>query len=414
MKKVLLLLLLVIATGLIGQAQIDKSLDSKMVEVWRGDVTGVYKNKGNLKIMIRNQPEWYNLTDKQIKAKLLQPQSFQLVQKQTNRIVGSFSLQGIHIHSGTHTPPRKMIYATLHGKFYPADHSQHFINTDLYIAGYRKITTYLDSSGYFPDKTSGPAKEIIHSVDRKVMVLVTKGDFLYGQGTNARLDNYNPYFYNPDSTNLMSLPSFYIDKYEVTNFEYYQYLKATNAPSPLHWQNDRYPKGKKDHPVIYLSYREVEGYARWVGKRIPTEFEWEKAARGRGLEKILLRDESIRFVPRTKTYPFGNRFKTTYCNNRESQLLNTVSVYELSVAGASSYGVIGMCGNAPEWTSSWYRSYPGNKMISTDYGKQYKVIRGGSFASSRKESTSFFRDYGGIPNLREDRKAGFRLVQDLP
>ncbi|MCX7999620.1 MAG: formylglycine-generating enzyme family protein, partial [Leptospiraceae bacterium] len=92
----------------------------------------------------------------------------------------------------------------------------------------------------------------------------------------------------------------------------------------------------------------------------------------------------------------------------------TISVYELPKKGASVYGVVGMCGNAPEWTSSWYEPYENHFFESHLTGKAVKVVRGGSFFESRKNCTVYARSFGGLPNLAEDRRAGFRLVIDKP
>ncbi|MEM7181049.1 MAG: SUMF1/EgtB/PvdO family nonheme iron enzyme [Spirochaetota bacterium] len=417
MKRTLVhifLFLFIIFNDFLAQPALEQNTtDTKQLEVWRGNVVGVYQNKGTIKVLLNRQPKWYGLSKEALKARLLQSEVYTLYQKGTNRVIGKFQLRDIFVHSGrAEKVSRERIYVTLTGKIY-ASLDRKYIQTDLYIAGFKKVVSYIDPSGFYRENLTGPNKSIIHAVDKKEMVLVTQGNFLYGQGSNERKDNYNPFYDSPDTTNLMSLPSFYIDKYEVTNREYYNYLRSTHATPPSHWKNGMYPRGKANHPVILLAYREVQGYANWTGKRIPSEFEWEKAARGQGLQQIQLRDETFRFIPQTRKYPFGNRFDTIFCNTRESKIMDTVSVYDLSQKGSSVYGAIGMCGNAPEWTSSWYRSYSGNGMLSRDYGKQYKVIRGGSYTSSKQEATTFFRDYGGIPNLREDRKAGFRLVKDL-
>jgi formylglycine-generating enzyme required for sulfatase activity len=100
------------------------------------------------------------------------------------------------------------------------------------------------------------------------------------------------------------------------------------------------------------------------------------------------------------------------CNTNESGIRDTVSVYKLPSTSASPYGIIGMCGNVAEWTNSWYSAYPLQPFVLKGYGKVYKVIRGGSYLDDSRNAKSFHRSYGGNPNLREDKKAGFRLVVD--
>ncbi|MDF3820918.1 SUMF1/EgtB/PvdO family nonheme iron enzyme, partial [Leptospira sp. 96542] len=124
------------------------------------------------------------------------------------------------------------------------------------------------------------------------------------------------------------------------------------------------------------------------------------------------RDETLGYQIIATKYPFGDDYDSLYCNTRESKIGKTVSVYELSTEGNSPYGAAGMCGNAPEWTSSFYELYPGHHIKSFSFGKIYKVVRGGSYAESAKNASTVARSYGGIPNLAEDRRAGFRLVMD--
>jgi hypothetical protein len=113
---------------------------------------------------------------------------------------------------------------------------------------------------------------------------------------------------SPDFSTLVDLPSYYIDKYEVTNQEYDRFLRETGYKPPHYWVNGNIPDGKEHHPVVSLGYRDVEEYARWAGKRIPTELEWEKAARGIGVSITKTRKDTFIFELQTQRFPFGEKY----------------------------------------------------------------------------------------------------------
>lgn len=155
---------------------------------------------------------------------------------------------------------------------------------------------------------------------------------------------------------------FYIDKYEVTNRQYKEFVSATMHPMPRHWEGGNYPEGRADHPVVYVSWDDANAYCRWAGKRLPTEIEWEKAARGTD----------------ARIWPWGNSFDRTKCNVEawEGSDSKPVGSYP---EGVSPYGVHDMAGNVWEWTDSWYDAYPGSKYRTTEFGRKLRVLRGGSW-----------------------------------
>ena len=159
-----------------------------------------------------------------------------------------------------------------------------------------------------------------------------------------------------------TVKAFYIDKYEVTNAKYKRFIQATNHPAPRHWEKGTYPEGKADYPVVYVSWEDANAYCRWAGKRLPTETEWEKAARGTD----------------GRIWPWGDTFDLTKCNveSWEGSGPKPVGSYP---DGVSPYGVYDMAGNVWEWTDSWYDAYPGSKHKSPEFGKKMRVLRGGSW-----------------------------------
>lgn len=156
-------------------------------------------------------------------------------------------------------------------------------------------------------------------------------------------------------TGYISIQGFYMDKYPVTNNEFYNFIESTgySPKDPTnflkHWENGKYPRDAKNKPVVYISYEDALAYATWAGKRLPSEVEWQYAAQGRDLRQ----------------YPWGNTFDSTLCNTGNDQL-TVVNEYP---GGASPFGVIDMVGNVWQITNDVY-----------DNGSyRFIIIRGGSF-----------------------------------
>lgn len=155
---------------------------------------------------------------------------------------------------------------------------------------------------------------------------------------------------------------FYLDKYEITNAQYKEFVEATERSLPRDWEGGTYAEGKADHPVVYVSWEDADAYCKWVGKRLPTEIEWEKAARGTD----------------ARIWPWGDTFDVTKCNveSWEGSGSREVGSYP---DGVSPYNVYDMAGNVWEWTDSWYDAYPGSTYKHPEFGKKMRVLRGGSW-----------------------------------
>jgi len=249
------------------------------------------------------------------------------------------------------------------------------------------------------DANAGLSKPMYYS-DTQVggkpneMVLVPAGEFT--MGTNDRLPDEGPEY-------KLTLPAFYIDKYEVTNLQYKTFIDATQRKSPKHFRNRTFPDGKVDHPVTYVSWYDADAYCHWAGKRLPTEEEWEKAARSSD----------------GRNYPWGNDFAIDRANTPQRWMVleqegDTTPVGSFP-SGVNAYGAYDMSGNVWEWTSSWYTPHPGNTRITENYGEKYKVLKGGSwwdctFYKCGISAPSYNRSF--FLQSTKNKSFGFRCARD--
>lgn len=158
--------------------------------------------------------------------------------------------------------------------------------------------------------------------------------------------------------------AFFMDKYEVTNQEFKRFVDETGHAPPPHWADGGYSEGEDRLPVVGVSWYDADAYARWAGKRLPTEAEWEKAARG---------DDG-------RLYPWGDVFVENWLNVKGNGDVHEKAAPVGSFPkGVSPYGAFEMAGNVEEWTAAWFDRYPGNTARDSTYGQQYRVIRGGAW-----------------------------------
>ncbi len=172
-------------------------------------------------------------------------------------------------------------------------------------------------------------------------------------------------------------------KTPVTNAHYAKFVRDTGHGHPEHWKNGKYANDLDAHPVVYVSWHDAMGYAEWAGLQLPTEQQWEKAARGQD----------------GREYPWGNEWKP-YCNTYEAGIGTTTPVGYYSPFGDSPYGCVDMSGNVWEWTNSWY-----------DEKEKYRCLRGGPFDDSRWLSRAAFQN-DVDPGSRNDN-VGFRVAAHL-
>jgi len=208
------------------------------------------------------------------------------------------------------------------------------------------------------------------------MNLIPAGEFVFGIEELAR--NKQDRF----PARKIELPAYYIDRYEVTNTQYRLFVETTKRTAPEHWAAGEIPEGKEKHPVVNVSLQDALAYCEWVGKRLPTEAEWEKACRGSD----------------AREYPWGELIGSTRCNCHELGINGTTAVDQYP-KGQSPFGVWDMVGNVWEWTTDWY-----------DNRESMKVVRGGSYNLSSGNLRCTVR-YGIRPD-RARAYCGFRCARD--
>jgi len=186
---------------------------------------------------------------------------------------------------------------------------------------------------------------------------------------------------------------FYIDATEVTNEQYQQFVDATRRQPPPHWPNGRAPIGQDSHPVYNVSWDDANAFARWAGKRLPAEEEWEYAARGTD----------------GRLYPYGTIPKLQYSNAAEDDFRAPLAVKNYA-QGVSPFGVYDMAGNVAEWTASDFSLYPGSKLPPDDPNARKKVVRGGAFNVYAKDQTATDRFFYS-PSTK-NASIGFRCAKD--
>ncbi|MCP4541177.1 MAG: SUMF1/EgtB/PvdO family nonheme iron enzyme [Chloroflexi bacterium] len=228
------------------------------------------------------------------------------------------------------------------------------------------------------------------------LVRVPAGEFM--MGSDPVKDKYAQDDEQPQHRVCVS--EFYIAKTPLTNTQYAAFVKATKRKSPRHWEKGKIPSNKGNHPVVNVSWHDAIAFCKWLSREtsqsfhLPTEVEWEKAARGTD----------------GRIYPWGDKPPTPELGNFGKNVGETTPVGQYSLQGDSPYGCVDMAGNVWEWTQSLFESYP----YRADDGREdmaspdSRVLRGGSFNHNDDCVRSSTRD---DPNPRyRSGNGGFRVV----
>jgi formylglycine-generating enzyme required for sulfatase activity len=223
------------------------------------------------------------------------------------------------------------------------------------------------------------------------MVLIPGGSYMMGHASGQGIST---------PAHPVTLPPFFMDTHEVSNHQYAEFCKATGHKWPEFWGLDIYKSGPDypDYPVIGVSHFEAAKYAAWAGKRLPSEAEWEYAARGGALEM---------------DFPYGpaaDREKARYNDPNAEKGPLPVGSFE-----PNEYGLYDMAGNVWEWVEDWfgpdyYRASPQAEPKGPGHG-QFRVFRGGGWHSGASCTTVHRRN--ALPEHWVDLAGGFRCVRDV-
>lgn len=257
----------------------------------------------------------------------------------------------------------------------------------------------------FPEEgeREGAAAEIIKGQDGAPMVLIPAGPFL--MGSNDGLPNERPEHH-------VTVDAYYIDQFEVTAGRYQKFVESAKRGLPPMW-DDEAARTLSDLPAVGMTWTDAAAYCRWAGRRLPTEAEWEKAARG----------TDGRRYPWGPMQPFvdmANYNRGVWVSEAVTLVpvgsgLGGMSVrYGLENGGRSPYGLFHMAGNAAEWVADWYdREYYLRSPEKNPFGPtagEKRVLRGGSWADLPIALRVTAR-FSAEPEF-EDRTIGFRCAAD--
>jgi len=190
------------------------------------------------------------------------------------------------------------------------------------------------------------------------MVTIPAGAFT--MGSNDGGDDESP-------AHEVDLAEFEIGQFEVTNAEFAMFADETGyrtdpekSGSASTWRKKA--TDRDNHPVVKVSWKDASAFCEWMGMRLPSEAEWEKAARGND----------------GRVFPWGNDYDANKANGKDRAIRSTTDVGSFP-DGASLYGLMDMAGNVWEWTADWYNAYPGSRYGSDYFGEKFRVLRGGGW-----------------------------------
>ncbi len=219
------------------------------------------------------------------------------------------------------------------------------------------------------------------------MLDIAAGSFLMGSDAGG-----------PDSkpAHKVDVAAFLLDEFEVTNADFRKFVDATGYKTDSEKSGDKswdkFAQGKDNHPVVKVSWNDANAFCEWAGKRLPTEAEWEYAARG----------------AQNFAFPYGNDFDPKKQNGKESGIRGTTAVGSYP-DGASPFKIFDLSGNVWEWTASKPEKYPGNTANSKLYGDNLYILRGGGWFDVKEQLASYYRN-SAVPTTAND-DLGFRCAK---
>jgi formylglycine-generating enzyme required for sulfatase activity len=260
-----------------------------------------------------------------------------------------------------------------------------------------------------PEQDVSLPPEIRNVGDDSVLVLAPAGEFAMGPPSNPR---------------RVTLRAFYIDRCEVTNAQYAKFLAAVEKQGdaawrhpdqpktkkhrvPSHWSNAELGEAKKDHPVVGVDWFDAYAYAKWADKRLPTEAEWERAARGVDGRIYPWGNE-----PPVKGFRYMANFLGSYLGADGYRFTAPVGSFP---NGASPVGCLDMAGNVAEWCLDWFAPLPVERRLESPTGPPAgteRVTKGGGWNLSAESIRCF--DRWPMEPSRQLASVGFRCAKDAP
>lgn len=242
----------------------------------------------------------------------------------------------------------------------------------------------------------GLAEQIVSNIDDAQMQLIPSGTFLMGNGHEGSGD--------PDEypVHEVFINAFYIDIQEVTNARYQLFVSATGYPPPPLWHNPKF--NKPEHPVVNITWRDAVAYANWANKRLPTEAEWEYAARGNLVGK---------------KYPSGDIITQNDANyGGIGEVDNWKQTSPVGSFKPNGFGLYDIAGNVWEWCFDEYNGefYSISPKNNPRFGREnapdnenFRILRGGGWGGSSEDLRVSDRWY----HLTTGSTIGFRCVRDI-
>jgi formylglycine-generating enzyme required for sulfatase activity len=216
------------------------------------------------------------------------------------------------------------------------------------------------------------------------MLIVRGGKFMMGTDDPTARAEWAP-------LHEVEVADFFLDQKEVTNREYQEFVKS-GYPPPPHWKEREYEPGEGDLPVTNITWDDANAYAQFRNKRLPTEAEWEYAARGK----------------EGRIYPWGNDWDPKKSNSKSDPRNKPVNVGSY-IEGKSWCGAFDMAGNVAEWVEDEYRNYANSKALPQPAGM--RIFRGGAFSADKEELKSYVR-WAMNPSSYK-AYLGFRCAKDV-
>ncbi len=279
-----------------------------------------------------------------------------------------------------HKGPQKSQIDDSKGPWCVPCHTMHDVGTTLGLQTFFKQRTRTTGEG---QNGSKPGRLILQK-----MIRIPAGEFIMGEDfTKKSLGPRHTVF----------LDDYYIDQFHVTNYYYQTFVNETGRKPPPNWIGGRFQQGKGNHPVSFVNWFDATDYCNWAGKRLPSEAEWEKAARG---------DDG-------RMFPWGPKYLKDHANVHQEGIHETTAIDQYP-QGISPHGLYDTAGNLFQWTSDWFLPYPGNKVPHPNFGKTLKVLRGGSFFDcSNYRCGISFQTFNRISLLPQTHaiSAGFRCAK---